>query len=71
MQKYDVMSWLKIIMVILLIDEFKCDPNTKGFKSRIPLHHAAHNGYIEIIRKFVQKYRCNVILWQHSSQPHP
>ena len=27
--------------VCTLIDEFKCDPNTKVFKGRIPLHHAA------------------------------
>ena len=27
--------------VCKLIDEFKCDPNTKGFEGRMPLHCAA------------------------------
>ena len=47
--------------VCTLIDESKCDPNTKGFKSRIPLHYAANNGHVEIVRKLVRDYGCDVM----------
>ena len=40
--------------VCTLIDELKCDPNTKGFEGRIPLHYAAQMGHVDIIRKLVQ-----------------
>ena len=36
-------------VVCTLIDEFKCDPNTKGFEGRVPLHHAAYKGHVEIL----------------------
>ena len=48
--------------VCTLIDEFKCDPNTKGFGGRIPLHRAAQGGYIEIFRKLVRDYGCGCLV---------
>ena len=47
--------------VCTLIDEFKCDPNTKGFEDRIPLHSAANKGHIEIVRKLVRDHGCDVM----------
>ena len=47
--------------VCVLIDEFKSDPNTKGFKGRKPLHHAALKGHIDIIRKLILNYECDVM----------
>ena len=47
--------------VCTLIDEFKCDPSTKGLNGRIPLHLAAHTGHIDIIRKLVLSYGCDVM----------
>ena len=47
--------------VCTLIDEFKCDPNTKGFYGRTPLHQAAANGHIDIIRKLVRDYGCDIM----------
>ena len=44
-----------------LIDEFKCDPNTKGCKGRIPLHSAVEKGYVDIVRKLVRNYGCDVM----------
>ena len=43
-----------------LIEDFKCDPNIKGFKGRTPLRHAAQKGHIKIIRKFVFHYGCDI-----------
>ena len=39
--------------------EFKCDPNTKGFEGRIPLHHAAYQGHVDIVRKLVHDCGCD------------
>ena len=39
-----------------LIDEFKCNPNTKGSKGRTILHYAAQNGHVDIVRKLVREY---------------
>ncbi|KAL5474710.1 hypothetical protein EMCRGX_G026695 [Ephydatia muelleri] len=53
--------------VCTLIDEFKCDPNTKEFKGRTPLHHAAqywHHqeyGFDVMVRKLVRDYGCYVM----------
>ena len=44
-----------------LIDEFKCDPNTKGEYGRTPLHHAAEKGHIDIVRKLVHDYGCDIM----------
>ena len=44
-----------------LIDEFSCDPNTKGFDDIIPLHYAAQKGHVDIVRKLVLHYRCDVM----------
>ena len=44
-----------------LIDEFKCDPNTKGSKGRIPLHYAAQNGHVDLVKKLVHDYGCYVM----------
>ena len=69
----NVISGLKMMMVTLLSTllpweghcpqcaHFKCDPNTKGLKRRIPLHYAAHNGHLDIIRKLVCDHRCDII----------
>ena len=48
-----------------LIDEFKCDPNTKGWKSRLPLHYAALNGHKDIVWKLVFDYGGDVYNVDH------
>ena len=46
--------------VCTLIDEFKCDPNKKGFEGKIPLHYAAQRNHVDIVRKLVRHF---VIVW--------
>ena len=47
--------------VCTLIDEFKCDPYTKGSQGRTPVHQAANKGHIDIVRKLVRVYGCDVM----------
>ena len=37
--------------VCTIVEKLKCDPNTKGFEGRIPLHCAAEKGHVDIVRK--------------------
>ena len=46
--------------VCTLIEEFKCDPNTMGFRGRSSVHHAAESGHIDVVRKLVHDYICDV-----------
>ena len=37
----------------------QCDTNRKEFNSRLPLHHAAQNGEVDIVRKLVHVDKCD------------
>ena len=50
-----------------LIDEFKCDPNTRGFNGRTPVHQAANKCHIDIVRKLVCDYGCDVMAKDNNS----
>eukprot|EP00731_Ephydatia_muelleri_P021526 Em0014g117a len=54
-------SGRSLTAVCTLIEEFKCDPNTKGLNGRTPLHLAAREGQIDIIRKLVRDYGCDIM----------
>ena len=48
------------LFTLLLISEFNCDPNSQGWKSnRIPLHVAAQEGHLHIVKYLIEEKRCN------------
>ena len=47
------MGWMDII--IDLITKYKCDTNCKDDYGRTPLHCAAHNNHLEVVRYFINE----------------
>ena len=49
---------LKVIKFI--IEDMKCDPDSKGQFERTPLHHASYNGHLEVVKYLVETHHhCN------------
>ena len=48
---------LKVIKFI--IEDMKCDPDSKGKFERTPLHHASENGHLEVVKYLVETHDCN------------
>ena len=48
---------LKVIKFI--IEDMKCDPDSKGQFERTPLHNASQNGHLEVVKYLVETHDCN------------
>ena len=47
------------IIIIDLITEYKCDTNCKDFDGLTPLHYAAINNHLEVVRYFINEQHCD------------
>ena len=43
-------------VVVCLIDEFNCSPDTKGFNGRTAIHHACESENVELVEMLLTKY---------------
>ena len=50
-------GWLDI--VIDLITKYKCDTNCKDSRGHTPLHYAAINNHLEVVRYLINEQHCN------------
>ena len=50
-------GWMDII--IDLITKYKCDTNCKDSDGRTPLHYAASNNHLEVVRYFINEQHCD------------
>ena len=46
----------------LVLSVYKCAANCNSQKGHIPLHYAAYNGHLEVVKYFVER-TCFVTLW--------
>ena len=45
--------------VITLVSEYKCDANSEDERKHIPLHYAAYNGHLEVVKYFIEELHCD------------
>ena len=50
-------GWMNI--VIDLITKYKCDTNCKDSRGHTPLHYAARNNHLEVVRYFINEQHCD------------
>ena len=48
-------------IVIDLITKYKCDTNCKDSYGHTPLHYAASNNHLEVVRYFINEQHCDPI----------
>ena len=46
--------------MLLFLNEFHCDPNTKGFKGKSLLHFACKGGNVSLVRTLVQAFNADI-----------
>ena len=46
-------------VVTALVSVYKCAANCKDEKGHIPLHYAAYNGHLEVVKYFVIELLCD------------
>jgi len=50
---YAALNW-HLSMVKQLVIEYNCDPTTHNSEGLMPLHHAAQQGFVEVVAYFVE-----------------
>ena len=52
-------GWMDIIIKLILITKYKCDNNCKDSNGCTPLHYAAINNHLEVVRYFINEQHCD------------